>query len=302
MVDVGNLPAYRGGRACFAPCRSSGLLSRNPVRRFAQLFRPGLIPASGTARRARTERHRVALSLLHLRGIDIDVHLAGQLHQLIHDLVCHRPFDKPVAGHPVVPAEVQRSPEPDPRSGPQMRNKPPGRLNDIRVDHRARNDRHPRFQRHPSDAGLAPVEAAVGGPGPLGIDAQQVAFAKDSNTGVQSRLRRVGVLAVDRHLTNTPEESARQPPFQARRREVLRLGEEGHPPGHHYGHEERVAKRQVIAGENCGALTRHVIQPLRPRAPDRAQERADGDIFQETVEHGPPPLARPSHVTAPPQA
>jgi len=79
-----------------------------------------------------------------------------------------------------------------------MRNKPSGRLDDIRVDHRAGNDRHTRFQRHPSDAGLAPVEPAVGGSGSLGIDAQQVAFAKDSNTGVQSRFRRVGVLAVDR--------------------------------------------------------------------------------------------------------
>src|SRR6478609_2891182 len=134
------------------------------------------------------------------------------------------------------------------------------------------------------------------------IIAQGMTGTRASNTGVQSRFGRVGVLAVDRHLTNPPEEPARQPPLQAGRREVLRLGEKGHPPGHHHGHEERVAERQVIAGENCGALTRHIIQPLRPRAPYRAQERADGDIFQETVEHGPPPLARPSRVTVLPQA
>ena len=236
------MPRPAGHPACSVGIRSAASRSSSG---------PGSIPASGAARRARTERHRVALSLLHLRGIDVDVLLAGQLHQLVHDLVGHRPFDEPVAGHPLVPAEVQRSPEPDARSGPQMRNTPPGRLDDVRVDHRARNDRHPRFQRHPSDAGLAPVQPTVRGPGALGIDAQQVAFAKDSNTGVQSRLRRVGVLAVDRHLTNAPEESARQPPLQARRREVLRLGEEGHPPGHHHRHEERVAKRQVVAGENC---------------------------------------------------
>ena len=152
------------------------------------------------------------------------------------------------------------------------------------------------------DAAYVRPGADISGYTKVIIDPIQVAFAKDSNTGVQSRFRRVGVLAVDRHLTNPPEESARQSPLQAGRREVLRLGEEGHPPGHHHGHEERVAERQVIAGENCGALTRHIIQPLRPRAPYRAQERADGDIFQETVEHGPPPLARPSRVTARPQA
>ena len=56
----------------------------------------------------------VSLAGLDLLGVDVDVLAAGELHQLVHDLVGDRPLDEPVAGHPGVPGEVQRRAEPDP--------------------------------------------------------------------------------------------------------------------------------------------------------------------------------------------
>ena len=47
-------------------------------------------------------------AVLHRRGVHVDVLLAGQLHQRVHDLVGDRAQDEPVALHALVAREVQR--------------------------------------------------------------------------------------------------------------------------------------------------------------------------------------------------
>ena len=65
---------------------------------------------------AAAEADVLALRLLDLRRVLVDVLLAGQLHQLVHDLVGHRPLDEAVAGHALVAGEVQRLAEPHARA------------------------------------------------------------------------------------------------------------------------------------------------------------------------------------------
>jgi hypothetical protein len=98
----------------------------------------------------------------HLCGIDVDILLTGHLHQLIHDLVGHRPFDEPVAGHAVIAREVQRFAEPDAWPGSQFGQAPAGGLDLVGVDHDTRDDRRAGLERHPGHAGLAAVKAPVG--------------------------------------------------------------------------------------------------------------------------------------------
>ena len=139
----------------------------------------GTLAGSGAASRHRPGRSRVlALRLLDLRGVLVDVLLAGQLHQLVHDLVGHRPLDEPVAGHALVAGEVQRLAEAHPGRGRSFGIMRPARLDHRGVDHRARDHHRAGLERHPGHAGLAAVEPAVGRAGALGVDAEQLALAR----------------------------------------------------------------------------------------------------------------------------
>ena len=59
-------------------------------------------PAASTSSAASAERR------LGLGGVHVDVLLAGQLHELVHDLVGHRAQHEAVARHALVAREVQR--------------------------------------------------------------------------------------------------------------------------------------------------------------------------------------------------
>ena len=72
---------------------------------------------SGSTDLLRSARGGPAGEFLGLGGVEVDVLLAGQLHDPVHDLVRHRPQDQPVALHPVVAGEVQRLAELDRRRG-----------------------------------------------------------------------------------------------------------------------------------------------------------------------------------------
>ena len=92
-------------------------------------------PACAGSRRAEADvRPWPALTLA---AYGVDVLLAGQLHQLVHDLVGDRPLDEPVAGHALVAGEVQRLAEPHARARTQLREQPTGRLDLVGVDHGA---------------------------------------------------------------------------------------------------------------------------------------------------------------------
>ena len=137
--------------------------------------------------------------------------------------------------------------------------------------------------------------------GALGVDAEEVALRRGSacaDVSAPSAARRAG--PVDRHLAGAGEELLLEPALDARGGEVLRLRDERHPPRQRERHEQPVGVRQVVAGQDRGALVGDVLGTLGVRAEDQPQERAEGDPLQEPVEHRrPPPCCSPSTPGAP---
>ncbi len=243
-------------------------------------------PISRTASRlAAAEADVLALGLLDLRRVLVDVLLARQLHQLVHDLVGHRPLDEPVARQPLVAREVQRLAEDDAGAWTQLGEQPSGRLDDLGVDHGARDDQRARFEREARDAGLAAVQAAVRRPGALGIDAEQRPLGQHSHAGRQGGASGVGVAAVDRHHADGLHEAAGQPTLQPGGGEVLRLGQERDLAPDHDRHEERVAERQVVAGDDRRTVGRNVLGTLDPRPPEHPEQRPEEHQLGEPVPH-----------------
>lgn len=221
---------------------------------------------------------------LGLLGVHVDVLAAGELHQLVHDLVGHRALDVPVTGHPGVAREVQRRAEPDPHPG-DLGDQLAGRLDLVGVEHRRRDDQGAALQGQPGHAGLAPVEPAVRRAGALGIDAGDATGAQYPQLGVQGRPGRPAARAVDRDGAGADEEHLRQPALDALAGEVLGLGDERHPPLHDQRREDRVGERQVVAGEDHRPGVGHVVQPLDLRAEDQPQQRAEEHVLHQPVQH-----------------
>ncbi len=222
--------------------------------------------------------------VLHRRGVHVDVLLAGQLHQRVHDLVGDRAQDEPVALHALVAREVERGA--DPHADPdQLGDLGAGRLRLVGVDHRDRDDGHPGLERHPGHAGLALVEPAVGAAGALGVQAEQLAAAEHLQARAQGGLAGPAAGAVDGQLADALEERRGQPALDALTGEVVALGEERHPAGHDERQEDRVGEREVVAREDRGPGLGDVLGAVDPRAEEQAEDRPQDDRLQHPVDH-----------------
>ena len=104
---------------------------------------------------------------------------------------------------------------------------------------------------------MALVEAAVGRAGALGIDTEQAAAGEHLPRRRQRPLRRRPALPLDRDLPDGAEE-----PRRLRVLEVLGLGHEGDPSPEDERQEDRVAERDVVAGEDGRAPLGDVLAAL----------------------------------------
>ena len=224
------------------------------------------------------------VELLGLAGVEVDVLLPGEPHDLVHDLVGDRAQDVAVVLHPGVAGEVERLAEAHHRPGPRAVDLA-GRGDDVGADDRARDHRRAGLQGQPGDAGLAAVELAVVGAGALGVDAEEVTLGEDLHRRLHRTLGGVGAGAVDRHLAGAGEELLLEPALDAGGREVLGLGDEGHPPVEGQRHEEPVGVRQVVARQDRGTLLRHVVDAEGLGPEDESQHGPEGDPLQEPIEH-----------------
>src|SRR2546430_13600684 len=107
-------------------------------------------------------------------GVDVDVLLAGELRDRLHDLVGDRPQQLRVRLLAVVAGEVHRLAEPHAGPEPRVRPERGRRLELERVDHRARDDRGAGFHGQPGHPRLAAVQPAVRAPGALRVDAEHL--------------------------------------------------------------------------------------------------------------------------------
>ena len=121
-------------------------------------------------------------------GVHVDVLLAGEPHDLVHDLVGDRPQHEAVVLEALVAREVQRLAEA--HTGSDHRAELlAGRRDHVGAEHRDRDHRHLGLQREPRHAGLAAVEPAVVGPGALGVDPEQLSLARGSGAPTTARPR-----------------------------------------------------------------------------------------------------------------
>src|SRR5580658_6661572 len=216
-------------------------------------------------------------------GVDVDVFLARELGDPLHDLVGHRAQEHGVGLAPVA-GEVERLAELYPGADPEVRPDRGGRLELERVDHGARDDRGAGLDGEPGHAGLAPVQAAVGAAGALRVDAEHVPGRQYLQAGPQRLLARRSPGPVDRDLPDPSEERLADQALQPAPGEVLRFGQEDHLPRHRQRPEEVVGERQVVAGQDDRASPRHVLDPPRPGPKDNLQ-RQPQRVLRHPVEH-----------------
>ena len=228
-------------------------------------------PASAEAAASRSRRLDSSLAR---RGVHVDVLLAGEVHDLVHDLVGDRAQDVAVVLQALVAAEVQRLAEAHVRPRERAELLPGGATTSVPTTATGITGT-PVSSAMPGDAGLAAVELAVVRAGALGVDAEQVTLGEDPLRGLERTLRGRGAGPVDRDLAGAREERLLQPALDARRGEVLRLRHEGHAARDGQRHEQPVGVREVVAGQDRSADLRNVLRDPRPSggtpgaAPDR---------------------------------
>ena len=116
-------------------------------------------------------------ALLDRGRIDVDVLLAAELAELVHDLVGDRAQDEPVALEALEPREVERLADDD--ADPAHLRDPRADGHDLLgVDHRDGHHGHVTLEDHARDAGAAAVHLAVGAAGALWVDAEHVALRR----------------------------------------------------------------------------------------------------------------------------
>src|SRR5690554_7855651 len=110
-------------------------------------------------------------------GVDVDVLLARETHERVHDLVCHRAKDEPVGLHALVAGEVQGLAE-DHADPHELGDPLADRLGDVGAHHGHGDHGCPGLDREPRNARLAAVEATVGAAGALGVDPEELALGE----------------------------------------------------------------------------------------------------------------------------
>ena len=170
-----------------------------------------------------------AATLLGLGGVEVDVLLAGELHDLVHDLVGDRPQDVAVVLHALVAGEVQRLAEAHagPGEGAELlaRAAPPRRCRAPPPGSPARRSRGPAGRRR-SCRGRAGRRGS-GCPRGRSRTARPRSRIVRADDSAPSAAEAPG--PVDRHLAGAGEELLLEPALDARGGEVLRLRHERDP-------------------------------------------------------------------------
>src|SRR5665647_162925 len=234
-------------------------------------------------------------TVLHRRGVHVDVLLTRQEHQLVHELIGDRAQDEPVVLHAFVTGEVQGLADAH-ADAHDLGDLLAVRLRLVRANHGHRQDGTPRLERHPGHADAPAIQPAIRRAGAFGIDAEQLAPTQDLEAAVERNVTGTPTGTVHRQLTGTLEEGCGRPALDASAGEVVGLGQAGDPPRKHQRQEDGVGEREVVAGEDRGALWWDVRLALDPRAEQQPQDRPENQCLEHPVEQrGPPPTCETSH-------
>jgi hypothetical protein len=148
----------------------------------------------------------------------------------------------------------------------------PGRLDVLRPGEGDRDDRRAGREGEPRDSGTAAVEPAVAGAGALGVDREGVAALEHSEAAVERILSGLPGGALHGDRADAREEQPRDQALESLAGEVLGFREERHRAGRHERDHHTVDERQVVARDEHGARTRHVLLADDRRAEEQPRE------------------------------
>ena len=195
---------------------------------------------------------------LHVRRVLVHVLLSGELADRAHHVVRD--------GAPRPGRRLARQvTEFHPLSDPDLDAGRPGqrrarRQHLPRAHHRHRDHGRAGVERQIADPRPAPVEPAVGRPGALRVQPEQLARAQQVKRRLEGRLRGSRALPVHLKLVGGPQVGRPEPTERAPGREVLGLGGEHHRPVDHERQVHGVDERQVVGREDGRPGRRDVLE------------------------------------------
>ena len=214
-----------------------------------------------------------------MRGVLVHVFLAGEQHDLVHDLVGGGPQHERVCPAVAVSTEVDRPSEAQ-RDRCTADDTAVLRHRDIGSDDAEGHDRCVRLERHADRSGLPAIEAPIRAAGPLGIDPQQVAPLQESDTGAQTSFTTVAAIPIDRDDARASDE-----PTRARGFPVVGLPQVVQRPREREGQHDGIDEGEVVTGDHRGSgrwdMLETLDRDLEVRHDDRGQRGS-----QEPVQTG----------------
>jgi hypothetical protein len=214
----------------------------------------------------------------------VHVLLAGQFPDRLHHLVgdgAARPGRRLARQM----TELQPLADPDLDSG-RPRHRRARRQHLPGAHHGHRDDRSAGIQREPADSRPAAVEPPVRGPGPLGIEPEQLARAQYLQRRLQRGLRGPRPVPVHLKLVGRPQVGRPEPAERPPGREVLGLRREHDRPVDHQRQVHGVDERQVVGREDRWSRRGDVLLADHFRPSDRVQHRADDDTRKLVLHSG----------------
>src|SRR6188472_2113282 len=185
-------------------------------------------------------------------AVGIDIFLARQLHDRIHDLIRDPSQYVAIIACCGVGAEVHRLADSDLRPSHHRDLKEP-RSHQLGVDHGDRDYWHTRLQNQSSYAGLSLVKTAVWRAGAFRIDAEQISPTQYPQHTFHAGTAGPPTGAVHWELPDALEEPGQNSATQALTVEQFDLGRKGEPALDHGRQQECVACGDVIADQNRAA-------------------------------------------------
>ena len=221
---------------------------------------------------------------LHVRRVLVHVLLSGELADLAHHVVRD--------GAPRPGGRLARQgTEFHPLADPDLDTGRPGerrarRQHLPRAHHRHRDHGRAGVERQIADPRPAPVEPAVGRPGALRVEPEQLARAQQVERRLEGHLRGSRALPVHLKLVGGPQVRRPEPAERAPGREVLSLGGEHHWPADHKRQVHGVDERQVVGREDRRPGRRDVLEADDLRSSHHAQDGSYHDTRKPVLHSG----------------
>ena len=227
--------------------------------------------------------------MLHTRAVDRDVFLTRQLLNCSHDLLSYPPMHANIARVRILRKGDGLTHDdegaPNPRDAEQA-------THGLRAHHSHWKDGNIVIQRHSRHPGVASIQPAVGRPGALRIDRDEVAFRQYIRDGLQRRGARASAPALHRDHLDELQKPGDDLARQVLAVKQLSLCRECDHAGHHCRQHDGIHRVYMVAGEDCAATSGHVAHSHNLRFEAPTHEGAEHGVLKKLIGQHVAPLVR----------